>query len=115
MRDNGIPVEFVYPEEGALNWVFNVGIIKGRPAESERIAQEFLNYTLDPQAQVEFSKKIGYPPTNRKAIAALPPDSPLRLTDAQVDNLGKMKFDFGLIVENRDRHAERWNKEVIGG
>jgi putative spermidine/putrescine transport system substrate-binding protein len=115
LKARGVPVEFVYPEEGALNWLFNVGILKGRPADSETLAQEFVNYTLDPEAQVQFASKIGYPPTNSKAIAMLPKDSPLIVTPAQVENLGRLRLDFGPMIANRDAHAERWNKEVIGG
>jgi putative spermidine/putrescine transport system substrate-binding protein len=115
LKAQGQPVEFVYPEEGALNWVFNVGILKGRPSDSETLAQEFVNYTLDPEAQVQFANKIGYPPTNSKAIAMLPKDSPLIVTPAQVENLGRLHLDFAPMIANRDAHAERWNKEVVGG
>jgi putative spermidine/putrescine transport system substrate-binding protein len=114
-KEAGAPIEFVFPDEGGLNWVFNVGIIKGRPAASETLAQEFVNYTLDPARQAEFAGKIGYPPTNRRAMALLPKGSKAVLGPAQLANLGKLRFDVKQMVVNRDKHAERWNKEVLGG
>jgi putative spermidine/putrescine transport system substrate-binding protein len=114
-RDDGAPVEFVFPDEGALSLVVNVGIIKGRPQDSEELAQKFVNYTLDPAKQVEFSAKTLYPPTNRKALAMLPKDSPVLLTPSQLGNLNKIRFDIPKLVANRNLHAERWDKEVLGG
>lgn len=113
-KDAGAPVEFVFPEEGGLNWTFNLGIIKGRPTTSVALAQEFLNYTLDPVQQGQFSVLTGYPPTNRRAVALLPKDARVLLTSQDMANLGKMRFDIKQILSNRDRHAERWNKEVLG-
>jgi len=113
-KEAGSPVEFVFPSEGALPWVFNVGIIKGRPADSEKLAQEFVNYTLDPAKQAEFASKIGYSPTNRKAIAMLPKDSDVSLTPEQMENFGRIRMNMGQMVTHRDAHAERWNREVVG-
>ncbi|HXF81540.1 MAG TPA: extracellular solute-binding protein, partial [bacterium] len=113
-RDAGAPVEFVFPAEGGLNWTFNLGIIKGRSAASTTLAQEFLNSTLEPVRQAQFGILTGYPPTNRRAQALLPRTSNVLLTPEQMANLGKMRFDIKAMLENRDRHAERWNKEVLG-
>lgn len=113
-RDAGAPVEFVFPSEGGLNWTFNLAIIKGRPNASTTLAQEFLNSTLDPVRQAQFGILTGYPPTNKRAQALLPRNSNVLLTAEQMANLGKMKFDVKAMLANRDRHAERWNKEVLG-
>jgi spermidine/putrescine-binding protein len=112
----GATIEFVFPEEGGLNWYFNTGLIKGRPKESKEMALKFINYTLDPKKQLEFSLLSGYPPTNVKAIDMIPADRPdILLTRAQMDNLGKIKVDHVKMIKNSDKHAERWNKEVLGG
>jgi spermidine/putrescine-binding protein len=112
----GAPIEFVFPAEGGLNWYFNTGLIKGRPKESKEMALKFINYTLDPKKQLEFSLLSGYPPTNIKAIEMIPADRPdILLTREQMDNLGKIKVDHVKMINNSDKHAERWNKEVLGG
>ncbi len=113
-KEAGAPIEFVFPAEGGLNWAFNLGIIKGRSSPSIALAQEFLNYTLDPVQQAQFGILTGYPPTNRRAIALLPKTSNVLLTPDEVANLGKMRFDIKQMLVNRDGHSERWNKEVLG-
>lgn len=113
-KQAGAPVEFVFPDEGGLNWAFNVVIIKGRSAAQTALAQEFLNTTIDPVKNAQFGILTGYPPTNRKAIALLPKNSNVLLTAAQMANLGKLRFDVKTMLVKRDNHAERWNKEVLG-
>ena len=115
-KQAGAPVEFAYPVEGGLNWYFNLGIIKGRPKENRELALKFMNYTLDPKKQLEFSLLCGYPPTNLKTMAMLPPDrKDLLVTKEQMENLGKIKVDYVKMLNNSDKNAERWNKEVLGG
>jgi len=112
----GAPIEFVYPEEGGLNWYFNVGVIKGRPKENRDLAFKFINYTLDPKKQLEFSLLCGYPPTNMKTMSMIPADrKDLFITKEQMENLGKIKIDYVKMLNNSDKNAERWNKEVLGG
>ncbi len=115
-KQAGAPVEFVYPVEGGLNWYFNVGLIKGRPTENRELSLKFLNYTLDPKKQLEFSLLCGYPPTNLKTMGMIPADrKDLFVTKEQMENLGKIKVDYVKMLNNSDKNAERWNKEVLGG
>jgi putative spermidine/putrescine transport system substrate-binding protein len=111
----GAPLKFVYPKEGGLGWYFGTAIIKGRPEENRQMAFKFANYTLDPKKQLEFSLLCGYPPTNTKTMAMLPPDrQDLLLTPEQMDNLGKIKIDYVKMLENLDKAGERWSKDVLG-
>jgi putative spermidine/putrescine transport system substrate-binding protein len=112
----GAPVEFAYPTEGGLNWYFNVAALKGRPKENKELSFKFINYTLDPKRQLEFSLLCGYPPTNMKTMSMIPADrQDLLVTKEQMENLGKIKIDFVKMLNNSDKNAERWNKEVLGG
>ena len=43
----GAPVEFILPKEGGLSWIFNTGIVAGRPDESREVAEQFVGSTLD--------------------------------------------------------------------
>lgn len=113
----GAPVEFIVPEEGGLSFIFNTSIIAGRPEESREAALAFVNSTLDPEKQIEFSRLTGYPPTNVEAMKNLPPDlKKLELADAQVEALGKLQrdFDYMAMFAFRDQIKDRWNKEVLG-
>ncbi|SLN64816.1 ABC transporter substrate-binding protein [Oceanibacterium hippocampi] len=113
----GAPVEFVVPEEGGLSFIWNTAIINGRPKESTELAAKLVNYSLDPERQIAFSRLTGYPPTNIQAMKNLPPDlKRLELTDEQVEGLGKIQreFDYMAMFAYRDEIKDRWNKEVLG-
>ena len=112
----GAPVEFRIPREGGLSWIWNTALVANRPAASIALSERFLNVTLDAEKQIEFSRLTGYPPTNTEAMANLPPDlAKMRLTDEQLDLLGKLQrdTDYMAIFAYRDQYAERWNREVL--
>jgi spermidine/putrescine-binding protein len=115
-KAKGAPIEFVIPKEGGLSWVWNTAIIANRPAPSMRLAEQFADFTLAPEREVEFAKLTGYPPTSTKAMAMIPADFPhLRLTDAELTALGKLQreFDHMAIFALRDQAREQWNKEAV--
>jgi putative spermidine/putrescine transport system substrate-binding protein len=112
----GAPVEFVVPEEGGLSFIFNTSIVNNRPQESMDLAHEFVNGTLDPERQIDFSRLTGYPPTNIEAMKNLPEDlAKLRMTDKEVAAFGKIQreFDYMAMFAFRDQIKTRWDKEVL--
>lgn len=114
----GAPVEFVIPKEGGMSWIWNTALINNRPEASMTLAEQFVDSTLEAEAQIEFARKTGYPPTNMQAMANLPPDlKKLELNSEQLELLRKLqgKADYVTMFERRDAYAERWNKEVLGG
>ncbi len=116
-KEAGAPVEFLIPKEGGLSWIWNTGIVSGRPKESIELAERLMNDTLDAEKQIAFCRKTGYPPTNLDAIKNLPPDlKKLEFSDAALEGLNKLqrKFDYMGQFAYRDRNRERWNKEVLG-
>lgn len=113
----GAPVEFIIPEEGGLSFIFNTSVINNRPPESMELAYRFVNTTLEPETQIEFSRLTGYPPTNVQAMNNLPPDlKKLEMSEAEVAAFGKIQreFDYLAMFAYRDQIKERWDKEVIG-
>ncbi len=114
----GAPVEFVIPEEGGLSFIFNTSIINNRPADSMELAYRFVDVTLDPENQIEFTRLTGYPPTNIEAMNNLPEDlARLRMTEEDVAAFGKIQreFDYMAMFAFRDQIKTRWDKEVIAG
>jgi len=117
IAEGGVPVEFVIPKEGGLSWIFNFASIAGRPDDSTARAYKFLDTTLDAENQITFAKLTGYPPTNKEAMANLPPElAHLKLSEDDVGLLGKLQsqLDPMVLFAYRDQYAERWRKEVIG-
>lgn len=108
LQDTGFPVEFAYPEEGAVALM-----IAGCPiAESENfdLAQAFLNYLLESEVQEQFAATQGWGPVNRNTqlsddVAARVPYGP-----EQIDNL--VAVDWDVINENRQDWTRRWSREV---
>lgn len=113
----GLPVEFVIPKEGGMSWIWNNALIANRPGASMELADKFTDTTLAPQAQIDFARLTGYPPTNMEAMKNLPSDlKQLALTDTQIALLNKLQSKTNYVVwfNNRNQYAERWNKEVLG-
>jgi spermidine/putrescine-binding protein len=116
-RQKGAPVEFVIPKEGGMSWIYQTGLIANRSKERTEMSERLVDFTLDPERQIEFSKLTGYPPTNKKAIANIPPDrKDLMLTENELQLLAKLqsKLDYMAMFGYRDQYRERWQKEVLG-
>jgi len=115
-KEAGAPVDFVLPKEGGLSWIWNTTIIANRPADSIALSQAFVSTTLDAEKQIAFSRLTGYPPTNMEAMKNMPADlRHLVPSDAELAAIGELqrKFDYMAQFENRDRAADRWQKEVL--
>ncbi len=111
-------MEWIVPEEGGMSWIWNTAIIANRPPESQRLAEAFVNTTLDAELQLKFARLTDSPPTNVDAIKNLPDDlAHLRYSDEEATRLGEVQrqFDYLTMFMLRDQHIERWNKEVLAG
>lgn len=103
-----MPVEFE-SVPGTLAIGTGYVILKGTPYSDA--ANRFVNTTLDPKLQVEFSKWNLYPPTNRKA--KLPADLDyIRITEAQLAKT--VKLDWAKVANHKADYLKRWNQEVMG-
>ncbi len=62
LTKKGISVKFILPEEGPVMYASGVSPIKNSP--NPRLAQEFCNWILRPDVQVQLMEKAFYGPTN---------------------------------------------------
>jgi spermidine/putrescine-binding protein len=69
MIDDGVPVRWVAPKEGALSWVCGLAITS--KAQNLDAAYRLINYYASPEAQA-ISAKMGYVAMNPAALARLP-------------------------------------------
>jgi spermidine/putrescine transport system substrate-binding protein len=69
MIDDGVPVEWVAPNEGALSWVCGLAITS--KAQNIDAAYRLINYYASPEAQA-ISAKLGYVAMNPEALELLP-------------------------------------------
>src|SRR5581483_2059003 len=70
LRATGFPIQFVYPKEGAGALLATANLVKGAP--NATLAQQFINYLLEPEVQVANAKTVFFGPTNGRT--KIPPD-----------------------------------------
>lgn len=96
LRDAGADVGYVIPREGALAWLDCWAITRG--VKNQRLAESWINYTLEPSVSEEL--------TRRQGLANTIEASPLI---AKSDKLIWLKP-----VENAQRRALLWNHIISG-
>jgi spermidine/putrescine-binding protein len=69
MADDGVPVEWVAPKEGALSWVCGLAITSD--AENVPAAYKLINYYASPEAQA-ISAELGFVAMNPDALPLVP-------------------------------------------
>ncbi len=70
MVDDGLPVEWIAPQEGALSWVCGLGITAD--AENLTAAYKLIDYYASPEAQA-ISASLGFVAMNPDALPLVPP------------------------------------------
>ena len=108
LQAEGVPVDIVYPK-GSIQVGNGFPILKG--TKFERQAQQFVNITLDPEFQLEMTRRFRYPPSSRKA--KLPPEM-AHYAVKEDDLKNMMPLDYQKMNQHRAAYLARWNKEVLG-
>lgn len=115
-----VPAEFVYPKEGTHVVFWGWPIVVGHPEIERAACETYVNdYTLDPEAQAEWSNKTGYLPSHPDAMEYVKDETfekfpSMKLTDARRQSLQKVDITWSETVKNRSEHAEKWRRIVRG-
>lgn len=115
-----VPAEFVYPEEGTQVVFWGWPIVVGHSEEEREACETFVNdYTLDPEAQAEWSNKTGYLPSHPDAMEYVSDETletypSMELTEARQESLQKIDISWSETVQNREDHSEQWRRIVRG-
>ncbi|MBR0596497.1 ABC transporter substrate-binding protein [Sinanaerobacter chloroacetimidivorans] len=72
MKQEGQPISFVVPEDGAIGWVDNWGIVEG--TENEDLAYAFIDWMISKDFQYSWAAGGGPAPVNQEAAEAINPD-----------------------------------------
>ena len=72
MKQNGEPIAFVVPEDGAIGWVDNWAIAAG--TKNEELAYAFVDWMISQDFQYHTASAGGLAPVNQSAADALDPD-----------------------------------------
>lgn len=117
--NSDVNTKFVYPEEGAASWVYNLALVGGRGDANREAAADFIDSTFNAERQGQFSADIGYPPTVPEAVEHIPDDvkesrPSLNITQTDMDNMAKIDVDWTEVAQYREQHAEEWRRVVSG-
>ena len=98
-KNDGAPVEFVYPEEGSPAVTEPIGIVNG--TDNEELAKAFVDYVLSDDGQT-LTSQIGYTPV--KSGVAVPEG--LR----SIDEINLMTWDTQELYQNRDADKDQFTE-----
>jgi putative spermidine/putrescine transport system substrate-binding protein len=108
LQDGGQPAAIEYVENSVP---VLTGFVITKGSAFKELANRFINNTLDPELQLEWTRRFRYPPTNRKAKLPLDLER-VRIPDAALERMARL--DWKRINDRRAAYLERWNKEVLG-
>lgn len=105
LADSGVPVEFVYPKEGAP--AIMTGICPVAKKSPNKAAMAFVNMMLSPAAQSVLADEAGFAPVNRKAQVK-------RAGMMPIGELAKslVSIDWATVNPIRDDWNKRWVREI---
>jgi len=108
VADQGAPVAFVIPKEGAEQAMNAACVVNGGP--QAKLGGQLLEYFLSPEAQTIMAESSGYGPTNSKV--KLKPELAAKVIygPEQVNSL--LPTDWPYVNTQRDAWAKRWNREI---
>ena len=106
--DQGAPVEFVYPKEGAVALMVAGCVVEGAP--QARLGQLFLQHVVSPESQALLAADSGFGPTNR--TVKLDPDLARKVVFGPDKVNALVAPNYGIINARRSVWTQRWNREV---
>jgi putative spermidine/putrescine transport system substrate-binding protein len=105
IHQKGLPIRFVYPEDGAYFVPLSIASVKGGPHPQG--ARLFMNFMLGATAQKVFSVNFGYGPLNRDVVLTGDAAAWTTYGPARVEKL--ISLDWNLMIQNLPKVVDRWN------
>lgn len=107
--DEGIPVDFVYPKEGAA-LTMNCAVIPKNTKNAD-LAKIFINYHLSQACQEGYAEVLKYGPTN--STVTLPDDLAAKVVYGPDDVAKLVALDNQWVSENEASWTEKWNTMIL--
>lgn len=108
VKEDEAPVTYTVPREGAKMWQGNLSILDGTEGEKRRAAEQFINYHLQDEPIIEFSKSIPYAPAVELS------DPPQFIRDIPDRNhRDRLKLiDYEVALENSEQWRQKFQQIV---
>jgi putative spermidine/putrescine transport system substrate-binding protein len=108
LQDTGFPIEYVIPEEGVPALMPTVSVVKDAP--NAELAQEFVNFVLDEEAQLLFANSLFDGPVNKNV--KLEGDIVDKVVYGEDEIAKLIKVNWEVVNAKRAEWTERANKEI---
>lgn len=108
-QDQGIPVDFCIPEEGAV-LALNCAVIP-KNTQNADLAKIWINMHLDQECQEGYANMLYYGPTNSEVV--LPDELADKVIYGEEDVAGLYVPDNAHLTAVQDEWVERWNTEIL--
>lgn len=109
LRNQGLPVDCIIPEEGMMMWDQTFNIAANTPARAEAYA--YLDFILSPAAQELLMREFLVSPVNRKVSVPPELEHDVPVHGAAMEQF--IEWDWDLMNANAEEIARRWN-EIFG-
>ncbi len=97
----------------AINWngVYQIeGWVVPKGAPNRDAATKFLDFSLKPEHQAEFAKRLPYGPVNQKALALLPPTRARQLPTFEANMSKLTAVDAEWVADHTDELQAKWTE-----
>lgn len=107
----GVPVAMAIPKEGAIVYPQQFDVVKGAP--HAKLAQEFVNFALSPEAQQQIAKTMLLGPVNKDV--KLQPDAAANVPYGEKEVQALVHVNSDPINSNLQQLTQRWSSIIGGG
>lgn len=108
VADQGAPVEFVYPKEGAVVIMTAGCVVEGAP--QAKLGQQFLQHVVSPEIQAILAASQGWGPVNRNTKVS--PDVMKKVVFGPEKVKALISPNYLIINAKRADWTNRWNRAV---
>ena len=106
--DQGAPVQFVYPKEGAVALMVAACVVEGGP--QPKLGQQFLQHIVSAEVQALMASDIGFGPVNKTTKLDPAVAEKVVFGPEKVNKL--ISPDYNIINAQRAEWTKRWNRVV---
>jgi putative spermidine/putrescine transport system substrate-binding protein len=108
-KDQGGPVDFVIPKEGAILSMNCAAVTKN--SRNADLAEIWINYHLSQACQEAYARQLKYGPTNSKVTLSTDLAGKVVYGEQAVSRLQRM--DDAAVTKNQSSWTDRWNREIL--
>ncbi len=108
LRDEGVPVEYITPEEGRMGYICGFGIAAN--AKNVDLAYDYLNAVTSLEAMTFLVNEYGYGAANTEAVAQADQDTVELLQIGNPDILNHTIFYESVTPEQRELFVSSWDR-----